>query len=111
MGFSSSRRELVVFIEQEQKVWIMTSCAATVLAISSTEFAFSKLRNIAVVSGDAFRLLNERFLRIHCINLINFPEPPHQYHPRRKSRNDKALLNKDFFVAAHKALKEKEKNI
>ena len=95
---------------KNKKVWIASELRRDRSCDIFNRICVSKLRNIAVVSGDAFRLLNESIPpnSLHRI-FINFPEPPH-HSGDEKSRNDKALLNKDFFVAAHKALKKKDKN-
>ena len=94
----------------KNKVWIASELRRDRSCDIFNRICVSKLQNIAVVSGDAFRLLRESIPpnSLHQI-FINFPEPPH-HSGDEKSRNDKALLNKEFFVAAHMALKKKDKN-
>jgi len=96
---------------KNKKVWIASELRRDRSCDIFNRMCVSKLQNIAVVSGDAFRLLKENIRpnSLHRI-FINFPEPPH-HSGDEKSRNDKALLNREFFVAAHKALKKKDENV
>ena len=89
------------------KLWIASELRRDRSCDIFNKICVSKLQNIAVISGDAFRLLDMNIEpnSLHRV-FINFPEPPH-HSGDEKSRNDKALLNKDFFLAVHRALKIK----